>query len=367
MRARLRIAFWLGCGRGRKRWAGAFVAAGMVMAGIAVADTKPNTANIGIETIEVTARAIESFERSGIVHRRYGKLEWQGGLELTSTSENFGGWSGLAVDAKGETLVAVSDAGTWLTASIIRDGQRPKGLANVRLGPLEALGGKPLRRSRDRDAEALAVVEGDVTRGRLLIAFEQNHRIGVFDITAGGISPPKSYLSLPADAQRMRALKGIEAMAVLKGGPRKGTVVAIAERNPDRVENHRGWLLSRGKAETFTLTDIAGHDITDAASLADGSLLVLERRFRWLEGVKMRVRYIKAHDIKPGARIEGEVLLEANMGQEIDNMEALAVHTSAGGETVLTIMSDDNFNKVLQRTLLLQFAIKADDLASLAR
>jgi hypothetical protein len=45
------------------------------------------------------------------------------------------------------------------------------------------------------------------------------------------------------------------------------------------------------------------------------------------------------------------------MGQEIDNMEALAVHTGTRGETVVTVLSDDNFNSFLQRTLLLQFAL----------
>jgi hypothetical protein len=37
-------------------------------------------------------------------------------------------------------------------------------------------------------------------------------------------------------------------------------------------------------------------------------------------------------------------------------MEGLSVHRSAGGETVLTLISDDNFSAV-QRTLLLQFTL----------
>jgi hypothetical protein len=38
-------------------------------------------------------------------------------------------------------------------------------------------------------------------------------------------------------------------------------------------------------------------------------------------------------------------------------MEALGVHRSRSGETVLTLMSDDNFSPI-QRTLLLQFVLK---------
>jgi hypothetical protein len=37
-------------------------------------------------------------------------------------------------------------------------------------------------------------------------------------------------------------------------------------------------------------------------------------------------------------------------------MEAIAVHRNAGGETIITLLSDDNFNR-LQRTILLRFAL----------
>ena len=40
-------------------------------------------------------------------------------------------------------------------------------------------------------------------------------------------------------------------------------------------------------------------------------------------------------------------------------MEGLAVHACAGGQIIVTMISDDNFNHLLQRTLLLQVAIKA--------
>ena len=38
----------------------------------------------------------------------------------------------------------------------------------------------------------------------------------------------------------------------------------------------------------------------------------------------------------------------------------------AAGEIIVTMISDDNFNKGLQRTLLLQFALDGGDLASTA-
>jgi hypothetical protein len=38
-------------------------------------------------------------------------------------------------------------------------------------------------------------------------------------------------------------------------------------------------------------------------------------------------------------------------------MEGLSVHTDAGSAVILTMISDDNFNHILQRTVLLQFRL----------
>jgi hypothetical protein len=143
-------------------------------------------------------------------------------------------------------------------------------------------------------------------------------------------------------------------------------VIAFSERFPDARGHHTGWLWGKGSAQKLQLTDIGGFDITDAATLPDGALVVLERRFRWSEGVKMRLRLVKADEITPGAVLEGETLFEADMGYEIDNMEGLAVHRGPKGETVVTLISDDNFNHFLQRTVVLQFALLSDGMANAA-
>jgi hypothetical protein len=83
---------------------------------------------------------------------------------------------------------------------------------------------------------------------------------------------------------------------------------------------------------------------------------VLERRFRYSEGVKMRIRRIAESEPKRGCLIEGETLLEADYNLNIDNMEGIAAHRVVSGETILTLISDDNFS-LLQRTLLMRFAL----------
>lgn len=319
--------------------------------------SKPDTSASVAGPIAITAQPLGGFEKLDQGRAVFGRLEWLGGLVLSSSDPRFGGWSGLAMDADGKRLVAVSDAGTWLTADVAYTKGRPAGLERARIGPLKARDGGPLKRDRDRDAEAIVLSSGSLAKGRVMIAFEQNHRIGVFDITSEGLRAPSSYLPVPAEAKRMRPLRGFEALTELRSGAYKGALLAIAENFPDARGHHSGWIMARGVAHRFALTDIGGYEPTDAVALANGDVIVLERRFRWLEGVKMRLRRIDGGEFKPGAVIEGEVLLDADMSQEIDNMEAVAAHTDASGATVLTLMSDDNFNGFLQRTLLLQFRL----------
>jgi hypothetical protein len=145
---------------------------------------------------------------------------------------------------------------------------------------------------------------------------------------------------------------------MLRAGPAKGTLLAITEEHLDDDGNHIGWLLGGETPEQVTLRRIGGFAVTGLAVLPEGDVIVLERRFRFTEGVKMRIRRIAADAVRPGARLDGEVLLEADGRLEIDNMEGIAAHRDGAGRTVLTVLSDDNFNAPLQRTLLMRFALR---------
>lgn len=315
------------------------------------------------EPVEVGATRIASFEKANPSRQRFGRLEFRGGLVLTSSSEKFGGFSDLVVAGDGRRFAAISDGGSWLSSEIIYDGTKPTGLANAQLGPLLAMSGRELEKKRDHDAEGMALLDGSLTRGTLLIAFERNHRIGRFPVRDGTIFAPTGYIKLPADARRMKSNKGLEAVAVPLGGPHKGSILTIAERLVESDGNHTGWLWSKDTPRRIAIRDIGEFDITAAAALGDGAVIVLERRFRWAEGVKMRLRYLKSAALASGAVVDGETLFEADMAYEIDNMEGLAIHAGARGETVLTLLSDNNFNTYLQRTLLLQFTLLAEGLA----
>jgi hypothetical protein len=324
----------------------------------AAANDKPDTADLEIEPIDVNARPIETFSRGSSSATRFGELEFVGGVVLSSPAASFGGWSGIEVDADGRRVVMVSDAGTWLTGELAYSGGRIRGLEGARTGPLLARSASSLKRERDRDAEAVRLIDGTLTRGRLLISFERNHRIGLFETDGRSLTPPTGYMPMPPEARRMRSNKGFEAVAVIRGGAGKGGIVAFAELLIDAQGHHSAWLWPAGgaAARRLTLKDIGNYEITDAVGLDDGSLILLERRFRWTEGMHLRLRHIPAQLLRPGVVMDGEVLLEASLAHEIDNMEGLAVHRGPRGETILSIVSDDNFNGFLQRTEILQFA-----------
>ena len=88
-------------------------------------------------------------------------------------------------------------------------------------------------------------------------------------------------------------------------GRLKGKLVAFSERLRDRDGNLTGWLIGGPTPGTHLPEAIGDFDITDAAPLPDGGILVLERRFRWSEGIQMRIRRVAASELQPGAADRG--------------------------------------------------------------
>ena len=123
--------------------------------------------------------------------------------------------------------------------------------------------------------------------------------------------------------------------------------------------NHRGWIVGGRRAGAFSVKRSDDFDVTDAAFLHNGDLLILERRFNFIVGVGMRIRRIAAADLLPGRAVDGRVIAEADMRHQIDNMEGMALSAGANGETIITLISDDN-HSIIQRTILLQFALPPD-------
>lgn len=340
-------------------------------------EPKPDPTKDVIEAVTVEARPIDSFDKSNAGKKTFGKLEFRGGLVLSSPSKNFGGWSALSLDPDGKRFLALSDTGVWMTGELSYTGIKPTGIKNARTGPLLGTNGLPPKNERDRDSEGVTIIEGSLAKGTVLISFERNHRIASFPVSDKGVGRQISTLALTPEVKRQTSNKSLESVCTITGGANKGAIITLSERYPNRDGSHTGWMhpgtAASGIAaittatgwKTLSITNIGDYDLTDCHGLPDGSLLVLERRFRWsswYEGVKGRLRRFSPEEIRTG-RLEGEILLDADLGQEIDNLEGLAVHKGQKGETVLTLISDNNFNPMLQNTVLLQFTLAEQGLA----
>jgi len=114
-----------------------------------------------------------------------------------------------------------------------------------------------------------------------------------------------------------------------------------------------------GMKGVFTVKRNGDFDITDGAFLPDGDLLLLERSFSMAGGVRMRLRRIYGESVEKGAVADGPVLMEADMGYQIDNMEGLDVWTRDDGALMVSLISDDN-HSILQRNLYLEFILHQD-------
>lgn len=306
------------------------------------------------EPVVVKTRQIAEFE-IGRDTRVFGPVRFLGGLELISANRDIGGLSALLSLEQGGQILAVTDNGIWMAADVRQapDGA-PLGLANVRISPLLDKTGRTLRAAWGHDTEALAL-SGET----LYVAAERANTIYRYPWPlATGTERMVAELPAMAEIKALRGTKGLEAMAIGPAGSAlSDTLVAVAERGPSDGHDLPGFLIRDGHVTGFSLARSDRYDATDIVFLPDGDLLLLERRFNLRDLVGMRLRRFAAAEIVPGAVLTGEILLEADYSFQIDNMEALTVHLTPDGETILTVLSDNN-RSLLQRTLLLRFRLE---------
>jgi hypothetical protein len=300
--------------------------------------------------ISVSARPISAFEPRNPERRRFGALQFRGGLVLSSGHPRFGGFSGLARPHGGRDLVAVTDRGYWLTARMSSRGGKPGGLDDAEMAAVIGASGRPLARSGLYDVESLCIADGVA-----YVGIERRHEIARFDWAGQGVEARARPVPVPRELKKLPRNRGLEALGIMPSGPFRGALVAIAERSDKDDEPTLGAILGAAQPGLFKVARHDGYDITDLAFLPSGDMLLLERWYEPLRGVGMRIRRIAGRDIRPGALLDGPRLIEADLGYEIDNMEGLSVHVE-DGRTVLTLISDDNFS-FLQRTVLLEFEL----------
>ena len=284
---------------------------------------------------------------------RFGALEFVGGLEMSSSASLFGAWSSVRFLPDAANFIGVLDTGHWLTGTILRDADgKLSGLSDVSITGIADGSGRPRPGKSATDAESLAL-RGD----KILVGFEQRHRVDVYPRANFKASPPVGTLPLPFPARHLRGNGGLETLvaspvtSTLGGG-----MVTIAEKSVDQDGHLYAGILDGPSKGDFRVVRHDDFDVTDGAFLPDGDLLILERRFAFSTGIAMRIRRINGGDIRPGALVDGEVLLTSQHGDQIDNMEGLDVVQAADGSTHVILVSDDN-HSILQRNIMLEFKL----------
>jgi hypothetical protein len=306
------------------------------------------------EAVKTRTKPIETFH-IGREDRRFGKLIFLGGLEVLASDRKIGGLSGVISLDGGERFLAVTDNGHWVSGRVEQTAEgKPLGLSDVRFAPLLGADGKTLTARWGHDTEALTLAGSG-----LYVTAETRNAIYHYPwpLTTGR-EKMIGEVALPDDIRDLPRNAGLESLAAVPDGrPDAGQLVAIAESAPSGLHDLTGFILGPGGTGRFTLRRHDRFDATDAAFLPNGDLLVMERRFNLRDLLGLRLRRIAAADLKADAVLDGELLLEADFNAQIDNMEGLAVHVTDKGDTILTLVSDDN-RSILQRTLFLRFRLE---------
>jgi hypothetical protein len=306
--------------------------------------------------VEVESRPIASFRR-GSGETRFGALDYVGGFEMRASAPVFGQLSALRFLAPGGDFVGVADHGYWFSGRIRRDAAGvPLGVEGFSMQAMVDRAGRVLGDKVLADAEGLEVADGVAT-----VSFEREARLSEYLLGPDAGLPVAGAgrdLDFVIPRRELRFNRGIETVVrAPQDGPLRGARIVVAERSIDANGDIFAAIVEGPGRGVFKVRRSGDFDVTDGAFLPDGDLILLERRYRPPFSVGMRLRRIAAATLKPGALVDGEVLIEAGLSAHIDNMEGLDVWRREDGTTILSLISDDN-QSFLQRTLYLEFALR---------
>lgn len=304
------------------------------------------------ETVPVTSRQIGNF-KIGSNQKRFGKLEFIGGVEMSSSNALLGAISSIRLRPDRKSFLAVMDTGHWAEGEIVRDAEgRLAGVSDLTVTSMIDANGRSEQVKGVMDSEGLALRDGEA-----LVSIEQMNLVKVYPDPGFARSRPVATLPALIPPKSLRSNRGLETIAVSpKESPLASGAVVVSELSLDKAAHIYAAVLDGPRKGVFGVVQKKPFAVTDGAFLPNGDLLLLERRFSFAEGIGMQIRRIKGDDIKPGAAVDGEILLQADMGYQIDNMEGLDIVVEPGGDTHVIIVSDDN-HSILERNLMLEFRL----------
>lgn len=270
-----------------------------------------------------------------------GRMEPRGAVIVRLSDDLFGGFSGFVLD--GTRLTAVSDKGGWGNMTLRFDGGR---LADVEAASVRWMTDAAGLSAEDHrwDPEGLARLPD----GRLLVSFEQDHRLQVFDSDVAPAGPEYRDPSW----EEFDGNSGLEGLAV----DADGVVWAILEQTEEGDDPFPVFVGPvEGPWEAKRLPRRGDYLPTGADFGPDGWLYVTERDFSVFSGFATRVRRFR-WGAGPDPVAEEE-LGDFPSSAGLDNVEGIAVWRSEAGETMILLLSDDNY-AAIEDTVLSLFVLR---------
>ncbi len=301
----------------------------------------------------VQAERIDAF-RIGSGETRFGPLRFVGGLHLIGGHRHLGAYSGFRFrDGDGGRFVAVADTGFFFLGRVERDKKgRPVGIAEASLSEMRDENGHAQRQKYLTDAEGLSL-RGDIAS----VSFERTDRVTEYRLTGDEVSLPLRNVPIIIPDRELRNNGGLETLVrTPEDSAFEGARIVIAETSVDANGNLLAAVLEGPRKGQFTVRQSGRFSPTDGVVLPDGRLLLLERAFSLARGVGMQLRMIDLDSIRPGAVVDGEIILTTDMRYQIDNMEGIDAFRAEDGSLHIGMISDDN-HSLLQRTLYLEFVL----------
>lgn len=254
-----------------------------------------------------------------------------GRYTLPADGKTYGGLSAIHLSDDGTDMIAVSDRGSITTGQIVRnpDGQ----IVDILVAAPDRIKAYPHNTQASlKDSEGIAVAPD----GTIYISFEGHTRVGKFAHPGAR----EEVIPRPREFGSMQGNAGLEALAI----DAQGRLYAMPERSgrhdrPFPVYRFDGtrW------TQPFAIPRTESFLIVGADFGPDGMLYVLERDFSGI-GFLTRVRRV---DFDAGT---AETLLQTGLGVH-GNMEGISVWENAAGETIMTLIADDNFRSFLNNEI----------------
>ena len=309
--------------------------------------------------VEVTSN-LRGFDRFSTADK-FGHLTYMGGLTLNSDNSDFGGFSGLEVSRDGKKFLSVSDGGHWFSGEFVYKDNKLVGVTNTSLAPILNTKGEAETKKSRVDAETVAAWNEKGLDGKVIVGFERRERVEQFNIGKRGLGDSAERIKSPKAMSEGKTNGELEALGRFYEGPLNGWLIAISERNMTSEGNIRGWLWRKNKTHEFHIPAHKDFLVTGLAILPGGEEIVtVERSFTPPVLVGMVIRRFRIKDLQNKNTGQGELLFEGMLTKyQIDNMEGIGAHVDDRG-TILTVISDDNFNTSVQSTVMFQFRLDQD-------